>query len=102
MIQIASFVFKYWKHLIVIAIAAGIFYAGYTQGVASCEAETQKQVDVLEDKSNDLADGVEAENREAETKTRTVIRKVYVEKDDSNCADSTAIDSVLSVHNTSD
>lgn len=75
---------------------AGIWWHGHKHGVQSCEADMQAAVDAERAKQRELADQLEESRNARETRTRTVTRTIYREPDPTGCADSPALDGVLS------
>lgn len=81
----------YIKYAIPVALIALSGWLGYDYGVKSTHAEHQ-------DKINDqLAeqDRLISELKSRKTEVRTRVREVYIEKDDSGCADAAIPDGVL-------
>lgn len=86
-ISIGLSLLKYWKQLLVIAIAGALWWHGVSYGQYKTEIKYQQQAIQYQQAMRHLGDELEKEKAVIQSETKEKVRTVYVEADPTGCAD---------------
>lgn len=77
---------------------AAVWWHGNTHGRDTVHDQYLRQAKEYEESLAIAADELGKAQRSRDTVTKTVVRRIYVEKDGSGCADSPALNGLLDAH----